>query len=56
MIGDLIKQRGDKLTYDDIPHVIYGVKEWRVGDPFEHIHEHTQEFQLAKEWRDSLDN
>ena len=56
LIGDLIKQRGDKLTYDDIPHVIYGVKEWREGDPFEHIHEHTQEFHLAKEWRDSLDN
>ena len=38
-----------------IPLVIYS-DHWREGDPFAHIHEHSDDFYAAKAWRDSLDN
>tara|TARA_Y100000310_G_C19947339_1_gene475285 strand:- start:20 stop:418 length:399 start_codon:yes stop_codon:yes gene_type:complete len=54
-ISKLHHQKGHKITDDDIPYTIYG-DHWSEEDPFEHIHEHTEEYYDAKEWRDSLDN
>ena len=40
---------------DKIPLVIYS-DHWSEEDPFADIHEHSEGFYTAKEWRDSLDN
>ena len=46
---------GSGLRLDKIPLVIYS-DHWSEENPFEHILEHTPEFEEAKEWRNSLDN
>ena len=40
---------------DKIPLVIYS-DHWSEENQFAHIHEHSEDFYAAKEWRDSLDN
>ena len=46
---------GSRLRLDKIPLVIYS-DHWSEEDPFADIHEHSEGFYTAKEWRDSLDN
>ena len=55
LISDILHLKKIGINVNHIPFTIYGDK-WSEGNPFEHILEHTQEFHLAKEWRDSLDN
>ena len=55
LISNILHLKKIGINVNHIPFTIYGDK-WSEGNPFEHILEHTQEFHLAKEWRDSLDN
>ena len=55
LISNILHLKKIGINVNHIPFTIYGNK-WSEGNPFEHILEHTQEFHLAKEWRDSLDN
>ncbi len=53
--SETIRLGGSRLRLDKIPLVIYS-DHWSEEDPFADIHEHSEGFYTAKEWRDSLDN
>jgi len=59
LLAEKPKSETEKWTswswLNKIPLVIYS-DHWREGDPFAHIHEHSDDFYAAKEWRASFDN
>ena len=55
MIQNIVDLKKIGINANNIAYTIYG-NNWSEKDWTEHIHEHTPDFEAAKEWRNSLDN
>ena len=55
LITNILDLKKIGINANNIAYTIYGNK-WSEKDWTEHIHEHTPDFEAAKEWRNSLDN
>ena len=55
MISNILDLKKIGINANNIAYAIYGNK-WSEKDWTEHLHEHTPDFEAAKEWRNSLDN
>ena len=55
LIQNILDLKKIGINANNIAYAIYGNK-WSEKDWTEHLHEHTPDFEAAKEWRNSLDN